>query len=80
MTWQCKLPGVLCNIAYLSRIYLKPKYHEISFAHDLFISNPIILKFCTEHGSDTVVLCAKFQSDWTTQMDVMDEKKNLISP
>ena len=24
---------------------------------------PIILKFCTQHGSYTAVLCAKFQND-----------------
>ena len=29
--------------------------------------------FCTEHGSDTVVLCAKFQNDWTTERD-MDKR------
>ena len=34
----------------------------------------IILKFCTEHSSDTAVLCAKFQIDWTTVMDVMDNQ------
>ena len=27
-------------------------------------SCPIVLKFCTEHGSDTAVLSAKFQVDW----------------
>ena len=27
----------------------------------------IVLKFCTEHDSDTAVLCAKFQNDLTTE-------------
>ena len=37
------------------------------FVHNLNFNRPIILKFCTEHGSDTAVLCAKFQNDWTTK-------------
>ena len=28
----------------------------------------------TKHGSDTVELWAKFQTDWTTVMDVKDER------
>ena len=35
----------------------------------------MILKFCTEHGSITAVLCANFQNDFTTKMDVMDEQE-----
>ena len=35
-------------------------------AHNFFLSSPIVLKFCTEHGSDTPMPCAKFQNDWTT--------------
>ena len=45
---------------------------EISFVHDIFLSCPIVLKFCTGH--DNNVLCAKFQTDWTTETDVMDER------
>ena len=45
-----------------------------SFAHNLFFSYPIILKFCTEYGSITVVLCAKLWKDWTTKTDVTDER------
>ena len=37
-------------------------------------SFPIILNFFTEHGSDTAMLCAKFQDDWTIDTDVMDEQ------
>ena len=66
-TWE------LCNIRYPSQT-LKPKSREISFANILFISYPIVLKFCTEHGSDTAVLCAKFQNDWTTKTAVMDDR------
>ena len=52
----------------------KLKSHEISFAHNSCFSWPIPLKFCTEHGSITAVLCAKFQTDWIIEMDVMDER------
>ena len=56
-------PGVLCNMEYLSETHLKLKSHEISFIHKICRSCLIILKFCTEHGSDTAVLFAKFQDD-----------------
>ena len=29
------------------------------------------MKFYTEHGSDTAMLCAKLQNDSTTEMDVI---------
>ena len=32
------------------------------------------LNFCTEHNSTTVVLCVKFQTDLTIEMDIMDER------
>ena len=34
----------------------------------------IVLKFCTEHGSITAVLCAKFQNDLATKMGIVDER------
>ena len=40
---------------------------------NLFHGCAIVLKFCTEYGSDTAVLYAKFQNNCTTEMDVMDE-------
>ena len=43
----------LCNAGYPSETHLKLKSREISFTHNSFISIPIILKFCTEHGSIT---------------------------
>ena len=41
----------------------------MSFAQMYVFSCPIVLKFCTEHGSYSAVLCAKFQNDWTTHMN-----------
>ena len=35
---------------------------------DLLPSCQIILKFCTEHGSITAMLCANFKNDLTTEM------------
>ena len=40
---------------------LQLKYHKTSFIHNIYFSWCILLKFCTGHGSMTVVLCAKFQ-------------------
>ena len=59
--WGC------CNIGYPSETHLKLKSCEIFFAHNICFIYPIILKFCTEHGSITAVLCAKFQNDRTTE-------------
>ena len=64
-------PGALCNMGYPSEMHLDLKPCEALFAHNLFCSCPIVLKFGTEHGNDTAMLCAKFQNDWTTEMDVM---------
>ena len=71
--WVYDHAGVLCNMGYPSETHLKPKSREISFAHNLLCGYPIVITFCTEHGSDTAVLCAKFQNDWTTETDVMNE-------
>ena len=62
-----------CNIRYPYETHLKLKSREISLAVNLFLSCQIILKFCTEHGNDTAVLCAKFQNDLTINMVVMEE-------
>ena len=58
-------PRGLCNIGYPSETHLKPISHKISCAHNVFSGCLIVLKFYTEHGSDTAVLWAKFQNDWT---------------
>ena len=64
----------LCNIGNPSETHLKPKSHKIFFAINLFSLYSIILEFCTEHGSDTAVLCAKFQNNWLNAMDVIVEQ------
>ena len=54
-------------MGYQSETHPKLKSREISFVHNVRFSCPIFLKFCTEHGSITAVLCAKFQNDWVAQ-------------
>ena len=57
-------PGGSCSIClYPPVTHLKLKSREISFAYTLFLSYPIVLIFCTGHGSITAVLCAKYQND-----------------
>ena len=41
-----------CSMRYPSKTPLIPKFREFSFAHNLLI--PIVLNYCTNHGSDTV--------------------------
>ena len=38
--------------------------------HNIDFSCQIILKFCTEHGSVTAMLCAKYQNDWGIEKPV----------
>ena len=64
----------LCNMGHPCQTHLKHESREISFAHKISLFSPIVLKFCTEHGSDTAVLCAKFQKDWTAESGVKDER------
>ena len=44
---------------YLSETHLKHKSSKILFAYNSCLSRPIILKFDTEHGSITAMLCVK---------------------
>ena len=53
---------------------VQPKFHETLFVDNFHINGPNVLKFCTEHGSVTAVLCAKFQNDSEAGTDVMDEQ------
>ena len=64
---------VLCNVRYPSETHLKFKSREFAFFHNILV-NTLVLKFYTEHGSITAVLCAKFQSDWTARTYFMDER------
>ena len=58
-------PGLL---QYMLSLPLKIKSREISFALNYRSLRLIVLKFCTEHGSDTAVPYAKFRSDLVTEI------------
>ena len=59
--------GPVAMLDISTKLILKLKSRKISFAYNLFLSWWIVLKFCTEQGSATVVLCAKVQNDWATE-------------
>ena len=63
-----------CNMRHPSEKHHKLKSREISFSDILSFTCPIVVKVCTEHGSDTAVLCAKFQNDLTAPINVMDAR------
>ena len=63
------------DVGYPSETHLKPKSRGLSFAHNLILTYPIVLKFCGEHGDDTAMLSTKFQSDYTIETGVMDERE-----
>ena len=43
---------------------------ENLFNHNNHFSGPIVLKFCTEQGSITAMLCAKFHNNGTFKKQV----------
>ena len=61
-------------VGYPSETHLKLKSCKNSFVHNICFNCPIGLKCCTEHGSDTAVLCAKFQRDRSTETWVMGKR------
>ena len=60
--------------------YPRQDFSQTMFHHNYFFGTWIILKFCTEHGSITAVLCAKFQNDFTKEINVMKEQILAILP
>ena len=67
-------PWTLCDTGYLSEMHLKLKCCKISFVHNICFSCPIPLNFCSEHNSDTAMLCTKFHNDWVTEKQVMGKQ------
>ena len=49
------------NMGYPSETHPKSNLVKSDFMQNIQFSCEIVLKICTEHGSNTVVLCAKFQ-------------------
>ena len=72
-TWwtKCDLRG--CNIGHPSDTHIELKASEIWFVHNIRFKCPIVLKFCTAHGSDIAMW--EFHSDWTTlEARVIDKR------
>ena len=46
-------------------------WNELSWVYNFCLSCETIFESCTEHGSITAMLCAKFQNDFTTQRNGM---------
>ena len=67
-------PKALCNMEYPSETHLTPKSCEISITHNSSLNYPIVFIFCIQHDSISIVLCAKFQTDWKIETVLMDEK------
>ena len=62
-----KTAGCCSNVVYPIKTHLlRLKWYANLVIHNIHFNCPIILKFCTEHGSITAVLCAKFQNDWAS--------------
>ena len=55
-------------------MHLKLRYWENSLANNSLLCCQVIVKLCAEHGSDTAVLCAKFENELTTYQDVMSRR------
>ena len=68
---QCLLPIAIYTSYQQKNLMLKS--YKIVFVYTYFSSKYILLIFCTEHGSITAMLCAKFQKDWLTLTDVTDQ-------
>ena len=67
------------RIGYLSEAHLKPKSLEISFVHNTRFSCQIVLQFCIEHDTITVVFCAKCRNDWVTELWLNEISRDLGS-
>ena len=55
-------------------MHLKPQSFYVAFVQNVFPSSKIVLKWSTEHGIDTSVFFAQFQTEWTTEIDVIGER------
>ena len=62
------------NIDDPSENHFKLKSRKVSFFYNIHCTPRIFLKFCTEHGSDTAVLCAKFQKNPSNRKESMGKR------
>ena len=52
---------------------LNSNLKKILFVHCFFYRRQILLIFCTKHGSQAAMLCAKYQKNLPSKMDVMSK-------
>ena len=74
--WNIIIMRLLYYRIYPPKTHFKIKSHKILLVHNIHFSCQIILTFCTEHGSVTAMLCAKFQNDLTTEKYIMCKKNS----
>ena len=65
------VPVIISPIS--QKLNMNVKFNKNSFSV-IFLWCPIILKFCTMHGSDIVVLCANFQKHGTITEDIIENE------
>ena len=65
--------GGSCNIEYTAEIHLLVKSCERSSADNTHLRCPMILEFCTKHGSATAELCIKFHKWFGNCENAIDE-------
>ena len=63
-----------CHMENPAELLVPLKSRKVSFVHNFILDCRIVLKFYTEHGCDTAVLCVKFYNDWTFYANVTDEQ------
>ena len=53
--------------------YVKLKSCTLLFAKNIHFICGMTFRICTEHGSDTAMLCAKCQTDLAIELQIMDQ-------
>ena len=66
-------PGACDNIHNVAAIHPRLKSDKIALAHNISLCQQILLEFCTEHGSITVMLSAKFLKAMLNKNEIMDK-------
>ena len=57
-------------MGYPPETHLKPKSREILLDHNFLLGYPIVLKFCTDHGSDTRNSIRNETVDWNDHIKI----------
>ena len=76
---ELSVPSQNClHCQYINTGKTMKTHTRLQFCTNLFVHNIdwscwFILKFCTEHGSITAMLCVKFQNDWATEKLVVGQ-------